>query len=90
MHELQTLHARCVSQLELWLAGAERMAKDGRMHIHRAIERHGLPVTHVTRRAGRPFTLVLQKTRALFVQEAAARKRWQRDLAWLRKAAAAF
>jgi hypothetical protein len=57
-------------------------AKDHRAHIHQAIDAHNLPVTHVTRRTGRPFTLVLVKTDALFDREAKERKLWQRDLEW--------
>ena len=61
------------------------LAKDGRSHVHRVIDAHALPVTHVTRRSGRPFTLVLRKTEALFEREAEQRRTWQRDLAWLRR-----
>jgi hypothetical protein len=64
------------------------LAKDGRQHVHRVLDAHALPVTHVTRRTGRPFTLVLRKTEALFEREAADRIRWQKDLAWLRREAA--
>lgn len=42
-----------------------------------------LPVTHVTRRTGSPFTLVLTKTRALFTRDATERATWMRDLEWL-------
>lgn len=42
-----------------------------------------LPVTHVTRRQGRPYTLVLNKTDALFAREQEARARDQADLEWL-------
>lgn len=61
------------------------LAKDGRQHVHRVLDAHALPVTHVTRRTGRPFTLVLRKTEALFEREAADRMRWKKDLAWLRR-----
>ena len=37
-------------------------------HIHQVIDAHNLPVTHVTRRTGRPFTLVLVETEALFAR----------------------
>jgi hypothetical protein len=39
----------------------------------------------VTRRQGRPYTLVLAKTDALFVQEREARIRDQSELEWLEK-----
>ena len=42
-----------------------------------------LPVAHVTRRVGRPFTLVLAKQQALFSREAERRAGIERDLAWL-------
>jgi hypothetical protein len=64
-----------------------RLAKDRRAHVHQRITSHELPVTHVTRRAGSPYTLVLTKTRALFTREATARASWALDLAWLREAA---
>jgi hypothetical protein len=63
------------------------LAKDGRQHVHQVVDDHALPVTHVTRRSGRPFTLVLRKTEALFDREAADRARWTRELAWLRRGA---
>jgi hypothetical protein len=40
-------------------------------------------VHHQTRRSGRPYTLVLRKTDALFEREQEARRRDQADLAWL-------
>jgi len=46
-----------------------------------------LPLTHVTRRVGSPYTLVLAKTRALHARDAAERETWARDLAWLRESA---
>lgn len=59
------------------------LAKDGRKHVHRRLDACELPVRHETRRTGRPFTLVLTKTRALFEREAAARRAREADLAWL-------
>jgi hypothetical protein len=44
------------------------LAEQRRRHIHGVIDSHGLPVTHETRRTGRPLTLVLRKQRALFDQ----------------------
>jgi hypothetical protein len=37
----------------------------------------------VTRRQGRPYTLVLNKTEALFAREQEARARDETDLEWL-------
>jgi hypothetical protein len=61
------------------------LAKDRRAHIHGMITSYELPVTHVTRRTGSPYTLVLTKTRALFTRDATERATWMRDLAWLRE-----
>ena len=78
-------------QLSRFLADPERtlfewpLAKQKRRHIHGIIEEHAFPVTHETRRAGRPFTLVVEKTRALFETEAAERRTWKRELSWLTK-----
>jgi hypothetical protein len=66
------------------------LAKDQRAHIHRAIDGDDLPVTHVTRRSGRPFTLVLEKTAALIKRDAAERQSLREDLEWLQKTAAEF
>ena len=66
------------------------LAKDSRAHIHQIVDAHGLPVAHTTRRTGRPFTLVLMKTDALFEREAKERELWERDLRWLTKTAPAF
>ncbi len=66
------------------------LAKDQRAHIHRAIDGDDLPVTHVTRRSGRPFTLVLEKTAALIKRDAAERQSLCEDLEWLQKTAAEF
>jgi hypothetical protein len=61
------------------------LAQQRRQHIHSRIDAAELPVSHVTRRQGRPYTLVLAKTDALFVQEREARIRDQSDLEWLAK-----
>jgi hypothetical protein len=37
----------------------------------------------VSRRSGSPYTLVLEKTKALISREDAARRAWQADLHWL-------
>jgi hypothetical protein len=42
-------------------------------------------VDHRTRRVGRPYTLVLIKTEALFEREAHQRRRDEKDLAWLKR-----
>jgi hypothetical protein len=59
------------------------LAKQGRQHIHSRIDTAELPVSHVTRRQGRPYTLVLTKTDALFAREREARIRDESDLEWL-------
>jgi len=59
------------------------LAQQGRQHIHSRIDAAELPVTHVTRRTGRPYTLVLTKTDALFTREQEARTRDETDLEWL-------
>lgn len=66
------------------------LAKDQRAHIHHILDAHDLPVSHTTRRAGRPFTLVLTKTEALFEREATERETWEGDLVWLTSTAGAF
>ena len=59
------------------------LAQQGRQHVHSRIDAAELPVTHVTRRQGRPYTLVLSKTDALFTHEQEARTRDETDLEWL-------
>lgn len=59
------------------------LAKDGRRHVHNQLDAYQFPVTHNTRRVGRPYTLVLVKTRAVFTGEAERRRSQQRDLTWL-------
>lgn len=59
------------------------LAGPRRQVIHSAIETAGLPVRHETRRQGRPYTLVLEKTTELFTREAQLRNRAERDLAWI-------
>ena len=60
------------------------LAKDGRAHVHSRIDAAELPVTHLTRRTGRPYTLVLTKTDDLFDRERAARRRDEASLACLK------
>lgn len=59
------------------------LAKERRQHVHIRLDTHELPVRHQTRRVGRPFTLVLEKSAALFEREAAERRALRRDLEWL-------
>ena len=59
------------------------LAEQRRRHIHSRIDRAELPVDHQTRRTGRPYTLVLHKTDALFTREQEAQRRDQDDLDWL-------
>lgn len=59
------------------------LAKPGRQHVHRQIDEAGLPVRHTTRRQGRPFTLILEKTEALFQQDQDTRRQAKRDLDWV-------
>ena len=59
------------------------LAKQRRQHIHSRIDAAELPVTHMTRRQGSPYTLVLTKTEALFAREQEARTRDETDLEWL-------
>lgn len=61
------------------------LAKEKRGHVHGRIDAHELPVRHQTKRSGRPYTLVLEKTKALFEREARERRSWKADLAWLTK-----
>jgi hypothetical protein len=59
------------------------LAQKGRSYVHSRIDQAELPVSHQTRRQGRPFTLVLTKTGQLFEREAKQRARDQTDLDWL-------
>jgi hypothetical protein len=59
------------------------LAQQRRQHVHSRIDAAELPVTHVTRRQGRPYTLVLNKTDALLAHEQEARTRDETDLEWL-------
>jgi hypothetical protein len=59
------------------------LAKQRRQHVHSRIDDAELPVTHLTRRQGKPYTLVLTKADALFARERQARARDRADLEWL-------
>lgn len=63
------------------------LAKEQRAHVHGIVDSHDLPVTHTTRRTGRPYTLVLAKTDAVFKRAAAERRFWQGEFKWLTKTA---
>ena len=78
----------CVT-LTAFLSDARRrkfewpLAKPGRQHIHGRIDNAEIPVTHLTRRQGSPYTLVLTKTDALFTGDRSARDAAAADLEWL-------
>jgi hypothetical protein len=59
------------------------LARDRRSHVHSRIDQAELPVSHQTRRQGRPYTLVLTKTAQLFGREAQQRTRDQAYPDWL-------
>jgi hypothetical protein len=59
------------------------LAQQRRQHVHSRIDAAELPVTHVTRRQGRPYTFVLSKTDVLLAHEQEARARDETDLEWL-------
>ncbi|MGB5110855.1 MAG: 2OG-Fe(II) oxygenase [Mycobacterium sp.] len=59
------------------------LAEQRRRHVHDRIDRFELPVRHETRRSGRPYTLVLTKTSALFERESTERDVDLVDLRWL-------
>jgi hypothetical protein len=65
------------------------LAEQRRRHVHSRIDAAELPVRHQTRRSGRPYTLVLRKTDALFESEREARQHDQANLAWLSRTVAA-
>jgi hypothetical protein len=66
-------------------AGRSHSHEQRRRHIHEGLDASELPVHHETRRSGRPYTLILSKTKELFEQEARERRSWESDLAWLRR-----
>jgi hypothetical protein len=87
---------RLCGRLALFLGASDQvrfewpLAKNQRAHIHQILDAHDLPVSHTTRRAGRPFTLILMKTEALFEREATECQTWEGDLVWLTSTACAF
>ena len=66
------------------------LAQAQRAHIHGIVDSHYLPMCHTTRRSGRPYTLVLERTAALFSRDAVERRSWQTELQWLTVTAASF
>lgn len=66
------------------------LAQAHRAHVHGIVDSRDLPVTHQTRRTGRPYTLVLEKTTAVFERDRVERQFWQGELAWLKKTVADF
>lgn len=59
------------------------LKEQDRRHVHSSIDSAELPVSHVTRRQGRPYTPVLTKLEALFDRERTAREQDEADLRWL-------
>lgn len=59
------------------------LAKQRRQHVHTRIDTAEIPVTHVTKRQGSPYVLVLRKTDDLFAAEQKARGQADSDLKWL-------
>ena len=66
------------------------LAKERRMAIHRFIDRHELPITHVTERTGSPHKLILEKQSSLHAREADQRWRWEQDFRNLSRLAGIF
>lgn len=66
------------------------LAEAKRRLVHQFIDSHELPVTHETRRVGRPYVLVLEKTNILFEREATERQWWRQELVWLQRTEARF
>ncbi|GAB96970.1 putative 2-oxoglutarate/Fe(II)-dependent dioxygenase YbiX [Kineosphaera limosa] len=56
------------------------IAKQGRQHLHHRLDGAELPVTHVTRRQGSPYVLVLRKTADLFEADARRRSEAEQEL----------
>ena len=59
-----------------------RVKKERRSHLHQAIDRHGLDMTHVTDRVGSPQTLVCTKDRRTFK---ARMKEYRNEIAAMNK-----
>jgi len=80
------------ARLDAFLADREQrllewpIATASRSHIHSRIDSAELPVSHTTRRQGRPYTLVLAKQDTLFTREREEHERDKADLAALERA----
>ena len=59
------------------------LAKARRQHIHGMIDAQGLSVTHTTERTGSPHKLKLRKTDRLMKEDAAGRRYFEAQLAWV-------
>lgn len=59
------------------------LAKARRQHVHGKIEAQGLPVTHTTERTGSPHKLTLRKADRLMKEDAAERRYFEAQLAWV-------
>lgn len=66
------------------------LAHGDRAHIQAILDLTDLPVRREVRQSGRPFTLVLEKTSALFERAAAERRALEEDLKWLKATAKGF
>ncbi|MDO4682021.1 MAG: 2OG-Fe(II) oxygenase [Lautropia sp.] len=66
------------------------LAKDRRMTVHRFIDHHELPLTHVTERTGSPHKLILEKRPNLHEREARQRRLWAHDFQGLSRLARLF
>jgi hypothetical protein len=60
-----------------------RFAEQFRQHVQARIDGLELPITTMTKKQGRPYTLVLTKTDALFTEDLQQRSRAAADLDWL-------
>lgn len=64
--------------------------KELRQDVHRVLDGHHYPVTHVTHRSGSPYVLVLNKTAKVHTEAAQTRAQAEIDLAWLHQVEARF
>jgi len=62
------------------------LAEAGRRHVESRIQQAELPVQHVTRASGRPYSLVLTTSRSLFDAGRAEAAADRNDLEWLARA----
>lgn len=59
------------------------LAQARRDHLERHIQEAGLPIRRTTRRQGRPYSLILDKTEQLFRREEEERQQIESDRAWV-------